>query len=103
MDVVPAAVASGFLQPALLHFCDLLSSNTRGASIKSRSLGTLHKVGPEGRFRPEGHDCRCAAPRLQLASTGRLVSMPFMCGPSGLLQSAPGACGPFARRWWLDC
>lgn len=53
MDVVPAAVASGFLQPALLHFCDLLSSNARGASIKSRSLGTLHKVGPEGRFRPE--------------------------------------------------
>ena len=44
MDVVPSAVASGFARPALAHFADLLSEGARGASIRARSLSSLHKV-----------------------------------------------------------
>lgn len=44
--VVPGAVAAGFMAPALAHFRDLLGRDTRGASIKSRSLATLHKARP---------------------------------------------------------
>jgi hypothetical protein len=42
--IVPSAVAAGFMASALAHFRDLLGRDTRGASIKSRSLATLHKV-----------------------------------------------------------
>lgn len=53
MAVVPAAVAAGFTAPALAHFSDLLSRDARGASIKSRSLATLHKVRIHGLVRKQ--------------------------------------------------
>lgn len=44
VEAAPAAVAGGFMQPALDHFEHLLSSGQRGQSIRARSLSALFKV-----------------------------------------------------------
>jgi hypothetical protein len=60
--VVPGAVAAGFMAPALEHFRDLLGRDTRGASIKSRSLATLHKARLVARRWREVFPCVHASP-----------------------------------------
>lgn len=45
MSVAPEQVAAAYMGPALQHFADLLSQGGRGASLTSRSLPSLLKVG----------------------------------------------------------